>query len=124
MPFIINNGNYQELLSGYKSIPLAVMKYDEQKISGMAYINQTVNLNQGSKLLLYTDGLIEAVSLSDSLADKKASDFESAGLNSAIAELINVNCVEFVYSLFEKLVDFRGSNTFDDDICMICLDVI
>ena len=37
--------------------------------------------------------------------------------------LANQPCDEFIQGLYRELVRFRGNDTFDDDVCIICIDV-
>ena len=39
-------------------------------------------------------------------------------------EYYNLSCGKFVTALYNDLVTFNGSDNFEDDICMICVDII
>ncbi|NPV00902.1 MAG: SpoIIE family protein phosphatase [Brevinematales bacterium] len=122
-PYLIS-GKKTELLKMEKSgIPLAVLDNDRLKIIGKSYTNQKVELAAGSKLLLYTDGLVETVNETDKGINPFTPDFETEIIRDAIDDLRGLECGAFVERMSERLRDFRGTEEFDDDVCMICVDV-
>lgn len=105
-------------LSGAKSIPLAFMENTGLIESELVYLNSTEMLPRDSKILFYTDGLIEA--RNPGLEER---DF-GIRFHERIMRLQNSSCKEFTESLYGELVEFRESESFNDDICIICLDII
>jgi sigma-B regulation protein RsbU (phosphoserine phosphatase) len=122
-PFVIKNNQYEFLSFQNRGIPLAVLNNEYLRSTQKLYTNQSIKLEKNNKLFLYTDGLLETVNLSEKMLNERAIDFEEACLAGVFKALYPVNCLEFVYQMYERLVTFRGSNSFDDDVCMICLDV-
>ncbi len=104
-------------LKGAQSMPLAILSGDDMVVQGMQYRNSKTVLPAGSKLILYTDGLVEAKG-----GEYKRISFRK-GLEVRLTKYQRLNCRGFVDSLFSDLVEFRGGETFDDDICIICVDV-
>lgn len=117
-PFIIDSSGVSEIKGG-KSIPLAVLN-NESLIGGKkAYSNSEITLTENTKLLLYTDGLVETRSIkNDSIF------FEDSGMYELFIEYHKFPGRKFVKSIYRDLVKFNGSDNFEDDICMICVDIV
>lgn len=101
-----------------KSLPLATMSNLELIASGGVYTNSRAVLPVNSKILLYTDGLVEARKSNDN-----ETDFNHI-FKKRLVELEKTDCREFIKTLYGELVGFRGGESFDDDICIICVDII
>jgi len=115
-PYVIDNMNITELNEA-RSFPLGVMTNDDLYKMNKNYINHKQSLPSGSKLLLYTDGLTEASS-----ALEKYIFFDSV-IFDILPRLASLSCEDFIASLYSELVTFSGSEDFDDDVCIICIDV-
>jgi serine phosphatase RsbU (regulator of sigma subunit) len=96
------------------------------------YRNNSINLEACRKVFLFTDGLTEATSIgrpaekNEGDADDinpKHIDFESRQIIKAMEEHRNLPSGAFLDNMVKNLVEFRGSDKFEDDICMICVDV-
>jgi PAS domain S-box-containing protein len=124
-PFIIKKSGYEMLESKNTGIPLGVHENKVMNELQIGYSNEHIVLNKGEKLLLYTDGFTETVNINEKRENPNGNlaDFESAYLEKAISKYKVLPSSRFVLRLVEKLVDFRGSSEFDDDVCLICLDV-
>ncbi len=117
-PFIIDSSGVHEL-KGSKSKPLAILNNDQLIEKNQSYSNSEVFLEKDSKLLLYTDGLIETTSKKDPNLL-----FENAGLYNILADSQKLLCRDFITNIYNKLIKFNGSENFEDDICMICIDIV
>lgn len=95
------------------------MRNNEIDNLGKGYNNFKVKLEIGSKLILYTDGLTEAVNPKIPLIE-----FGNSEMFQSIINYQKLSPKEFIYNLFIKLIEFRNSSEFDDDICIICLDIV
>ena len=99
--------------------PLGVTTDDEIRHDGSTaqYINHVQDLPAPSKIVFYTDGLTEArnKNLNPRMFIKL--------INDTLLKLAHLPCDEFIAELYGELVRFRGNETFDDDVCIICLDV-
>ena len=84
----------------------------------ITFENQTKKLSSGSKLLFYTDGLTET------RPTDGESFFEYTMMLDAFNKSKSLSCGQFVNELYKELVAFRQSETFDDDISLVCLDVV
>lgn len=110
-PLLICNGGITEL-DGRKGAPLAIFSTEELASLGKGYTSNRETLPAGSRMLLYTDGLIEA---------SGCAGMESAMLNDAILELKDFPGAVFLDRLIESILRRRGGG-FEDDVCAICLD--
>lgn len=116
-PYIVSPGGISEL-KGLSSLPIGIMDNETMVSEEKAYVTNEVRLQAGSKLLMYTDGLSEA-----SPVMGHQIMFEENGLAEALRELSPLPCGSFVEELFKRLVQYRGSDSFEDDVCIICLEV-
>ena len=74
--------------------------------------------NELGELLFYTDGLTETININDTSVD-----FETAELKRVIDFYVELPSEKFIDKLVEELISFRGSSNFDDDVCIICMDL-
>ena len=117
-PYYIKNGVITQLSSENSGLPLAVLGKKDLKDINKGYSNQMIQLESSSKLIIYTDGLTESVS-----KNEPNIDFETAALCQSIVDIQNLPAESFVGELYLRLVDFHGSDSFNDDICIICVDI-
>ena len=107
-----------ELKAKQNQVPLAFVDNDELAKRASAYRNYRVALPRGSKLVLYTDGLVEVRQKGgQGLCFKDV-------INDKMLRLRDRHPREFVAGLFQELVSFREGEDFDDDICLICMDIL
>jgi len=106
-------------LEGRAGMALALLDNSTMHEKGHGYENSRVILPAGTKLLLYTDGLTETRPVYD---DELF--FEYASLDDTLKKYSGLPCNAFVKSIFRTLVEFRGDDRFEDDVCMICIDVV
>jgi len=100
-----------------KSIPLAVMGNFDLIDSGIGYTNSKAILPSNSKLVIYTDGLVEARNL-----DTSPIEYGDV-INNYFREYYSLKCKEFVNTLYGNLEEFHGGSKFSDDICIVCMDI-
>ncbi len=117
-PFVIHKNNLRELYYDKKSMPLAILNNLEMKSVNKEYMNHTVKLKRDSRLLLYTDGLTEAISKDD--INKDFYEELKLFLKNANKQQSN----DIMQDLYWNLVGFHGSEDFQDDICVILIDVL
>lgn len=91
----------------------------------ICYEDNVVVLEQGSKLLLYTDGLTETINIKalDEVSHDKIEYFEDKQLLKILSKSKKLPASDFVDTLVNRLIKFRGKDSFDDDVCIICIDV-
>ncbi len=77
----------------------------------------TVKLNKGDKILLFTDGLTEAVNDSGIM-------FEETMFNNIIPAISSEPVELFVSRLYSELIDFKKKRTLEDDMCIIGVEIL
>jgi serine phosphatase RsbU (regulator of sigma subunit) len=115
-PYMIHNSKIT-VLDKARSLPLGIYTSDELKGFDKAYINQCEKLPPESKLLLYTDGLTEA------RAEGRDEYYFESIMGKILPGMTRLSCRDFITDLYKELVNFRGSENFEDDVCIICVDI-
>ncbi len=118
MPYIIRDNKIEQISSYRRGLPLAILSNELMLKMQKGYQNQTISLKPGSKLILYTDGLTEAVNQKN-----MDEDFESASLQETFLKFQKTPANIFVAETYLKLVEFHGSDDFQDDVCIICVNI-
>ena len=118
-PYLIDNKKFEFLDISNRGMPLGINQ-DENEIQSdkIKYTNKKIILRTDSKLFFYTDGLTEAVNIHEKSANPGLNDFESTKLTEILTQNSDKTAQEFVHEILNKLVLFRGTKEFDDDICM------
>jgi serine phosphatase RsbU (regulator of sigma subunit) len=106
-PYLIRNNEVITLKS--KGALLGLMRY-------VNIVEEELQLQSGDKLLFYTDGLIEAMNSSNE-------EFEKVLTSRLLPELSHLSVREYVTAIYNSLVEFHGSEVFEDDICIVAVDV-
>ncbi len=121
-----SKGNVREI-DQYGNIALAIFDNDELKARNKLYKNKYHEMDERSKLVFYTDGMTEAVNIVRKMDEKyritHIPSFEESLLYEVLSQYRHVPPEEYVEKIVEKLTEFRGSEDFDDDVCIICLDI-
>ncbi len=121
-PYIITSENIEYLNIKSQSPPLAIMENMELKGLKRGFINETAVLEKGSKIILYTDGLTEAIGVNAKNYNEEE-NFENKILRSSFRKHFNKTADLFIKEIYQNLVELRGSEDFDDDVCIICMDI-
>lgn len=126
LPLLIHKGGISIFDRSGKGIPLSIMKNRELRTLDKGYMDNDVTLPAGGKLFLYTDGLVEAIPAGGrgSGEDFWEYSYERCRLDEMLRSLEGVSCGDAITRIYEDLVRFRGNAEFDDDVCMICIDVV
>ncbi|HCL57377.1 MAG TPA: hypothetical protein DHW82_10275 [Spirochaetia bacterium] len=117
LPFLIGKDSVCFFSGENKSLPLAVLSNLELKDLNKSYKNHTMEILDNSRVIFYTDGLVETVNI-----HKPDTDFGSLSLIQLIEEYRECSPQKFLIRIFEKLIEFRGSEELEDDVCIICMD--
>jgi len=117
-PYVCLDNRVAELPSPQKHFPIAFLDNDEIARRNLSYRNYHIVLPVGAKLVLYTDGLVEA-----SRRDQPSVRFKET-IKEKMLALKALSPGEFVEALMKELVLFRQGEDFDDDICLICMDIV
>lgn len=115
-PYRITAERIVPLDSKYRSFPLAVLSAKELAAGNRDYYDAGTVLMPGEKLLLFTDGLEEAVAPS-----APESQYGDSALLRVLQECVSLSPEKTVQSLTADLLQFRGSDRFEDDVCIVCL---
>lgn len=115
-PFLIRNDKIT-VMDKAKGMPLGIRTTEELEELNKTYVNQIETLPADSRLLLYTDGLTEARS-----RNREGIYFEDV-MDEIVKGLSGLTSSDFVGTLYRELVDFHGSENFDDDVCIICVSI-
>jgi serine phosphatase RsbU (regulator of sigma subunit)/HAMP domain-containing protein len=116
-PFLMRGERVESLTTEGSGMPLSVVDNMELYRLKKNYVENSIRLEEGDRLLLYTDGLVETVHVYD-----RSADFETRELPDVLRAIASLAPGEFIESLLEKLRRFRGSDDFEDDICLICME--
>lgn len=116
-PYLITKEGIK-FLEGNNRLPLAVVDNETLIRLGKTYQNSVRNLEDCNKILMYTDGLIET----RSKYNNKEFFYES--IENILLDISKLPCEDFVNQLYGNLVNFQGQETFEDDICVVCIDLL
>ncbi len=116
-PFIHSSGNVKSI-DGKRSIPLAIFNNESLNTGNKIRSNNHIKFEYKDKILFYTDGLTEAGSFHDN-----NKYFEDELIGELIQRYSSNPPKEFIRNIYDELVKFHGTDEFEDDICMICMDV-
>jgi serine phosphatase RsbU (regulator of sigma subunit) len=121
-PYIITSESIEYLSIKSQSPPLAIMDNMKLKDLKRGFINEKVVLKKGSKIILYTDGLTEAININERRYVEEK-NFQNGILKVSFRKHFNKPAEEFIKGVYQDLVELRGSDYFDDDVCIICMDI-
>lgn len=125
-PLLITKKGTSPLPSAGKALPLAVLDNTSLKELRRDFLDQKIVLENGSKILLYTDGLTETVNIKEKMKHigPELLDFESSELFRVIERYKDLPSGAFIEKITERLHKFRGIDEYEDDVCLICVDII
>ena len=78
---------------------------------------RSVQLEHGDKLLLFTDGLLEA-------SDSKRAFFEESAFDRALIAHSGKHADEFTSALFREMIEHKCSRELEDDVCVVCMELV
>lgn len=79
------------------------------------YDEQSFQLNKGDRLFLYSDGISECF-------DNKGIMFNEKKLIEFIEENRSLTITDLIIKLKELLHNWRGSEQFEDDVTLLCIE--
>ncbi len=115
-PYIITDKEITQLPKGGNTA-LAIYTNSFLAEKNKSYLNFDVILPSDSKLFLFTDGFTEACPVNSGIM------FEDESMLDVFIKNKKHSSQLFVDNLFKSLIAFRGDDTFEDDVCLICLDI-
>ncbi|HOJ49633.1 MAG TPA: fused response regulator/phosphatase [Spirochaetota bacterium] len=111
-PFIIKD-DVDIVNINKKGLPLGIYSNITLSTLGKEYVNTSIKID--SKVLLYTDGLIETIS-------ETGEYFESI-MPEVLKKAKDLTTKDMISHIYNSLINFRKNDEFDDDICMIVVDL-
>lgn len=84
---------------------------------GIKYKEQTINIEKGDSILLYTDGVNESINTNEE-------EYGNERLLEVISSNTNRSCREIIESVNSSIIEFRGKAEQFDDITMLILTYI
>ncbi|MFN4216183.1 MAG: PP2C family protein-serine/threonine phosphatase [Brevinematales bacterium] len=112
---VFSSGAISPLPCFKRGVPLGVLSHHELLLMDKGYSNHTYRFEEG-KLLLFTDGLIEAVS------QRLHVPFEEILWGLPWKELSSLSATEIVVSIVENFKTHVQLENVIDDICLLCIE--
>ncbi len=79
--------------------------------------NHTYDILSGDKIIIYTDGLSEAENI-------EGISFEESFFKNVLKDNSSMKINEYINALYSSLIKFRGSEKFDDDVCILGIEFL
>jgi len=115
-PYIISETTISKI-TGATSLPVGMFDNAEIASKKKQYANGKIELPENGKLIIFTDGLSNAKNRSGSELFSERCDLPSLFLR-----FKNKPSALFIGDVYKSLLDFHGSDMFEDDICIVCID--
>ncbi len=117
-PVIIHkDGTLYELPKTGKPFPIGIMKKRELLKKGRNFAVSTIKLKKGSKVVLYTDGIIELYNTGTK------TNMDSTTLFEILQKYHKLSGKELIAKIEEYLSSHYTSQYINDDICIIVIEV-
>ncbi|PKL35823.1 MAG: hypothetical protein CVV44_20095 [Spirochaetae bacterium HGW-Spirochaetae-1] len=81
----------------------------------LSFEEKTIDLKDGDKLLFFTDGLTEA--------ENEDGIFFEDKLKEILPVIVGLPISDFIRNIYEEVILFRGDMHFNDDICIIGMEI-
>lgn len=117
-PPIILKKDSVEYIKKTPTFPMAVMGTQRLAQNNKNYFNTEISLPGKSKLLLFTDGLLNVKSGED-----KNSMFQYEEMENILKLNFNEKPKHFVKNIYSALTLYHGNEDFGDDVCLVCVDI-
>ncbi len=105
-PWLLRDGEIIELKSEGRLLGV---------LNDISFEEKEIQLKKGDKILFYTDGLIEAV-------NEQGIEFEER-LIKLLREKFNNHIDSLVETVYKELQIFHGSDRFEDDVCILGMEI-
>ena len=115
-PYVCLPDKIKQLKLKEHRLPIGTFPNEILESKDILYRNYNVVIPEKSKVVFYTDGLIEAKK------NVQSQDCFEDVITDVLNTIKSENPETFVTRLYQKLIDFKGNENFEDDICIICLD--
>jgi len=118
LPFLVEEDLISCFSEKNKGLPLAIFSNADLKSFNKNYRNEKIAIPQKSRMIFYTDGLVETVNIQK----PEEEDFGIQCLPNLLKTSFNNTPADCLSLIYEKLLNFRGQTELEDDVCVICLD--
>ncbi len=123
-PLVIDGDRIYSPYHQEKSPCLGVFEPEDVADRGLSFTEQILDLPSQSRILMYTDGLIETVRYqAQSRTEQTREEFGEFHLMACLYEYQDSPDKPFISFLVERLNTYRQFYEFDDDICIISLQL-
>lgn len=106
-PILIRNGEYIEIKEGGGTI-LGMFE-------NINFESHTISLQEGDKLIFYTDGLTEAM-------DHPQTPFKE-NLHNIVMKHSHKSIKTCINNIYEDVIDLKESKEFEDDVCILGMEI-
>ncbi|MBP7734447.1 MAG: PP2C family protein-serine/threonine phosphatase [Spirochaetes bacterium] len=117
LPYLLS-ANGVGMLEGGRSMPLAIADNTFLRAGASEYRNASLDMQRGDRVIFYTDGLTE-----ERGSDDSPDVFEEPMVTRLLPGVRGFSCGAIVDRIYEGLKEWRGSDRFRDDVCIICMEV-
>jgi sigma-B regulation protein RsbU (phosphoserine phosphatase) len=108
------------LRAGTSAIEQLALKNPEPAaglVENFPYTQYQCEFRPGDKLLGYTDGLFEAINSAGAM-------FGEEKLRALIQQGATLSCAELIERIVKEVVAFTGRSDFDDDVCLLAVELV
>lgn len=116
-PLLLTHLQVEPLEPEFKSPPLGLIHSNDLELMGKNYRNNVFPLPASGKLVLYTDGVTECPH-----SENETRIFEDEGWLPSLLKYEHLNPAHLVLNVYQELAEFHGGDSFEDDICLLCLE--
>ncbi|TCO69694.1 PP2C family protein-serine/threonine phosphatase [Marinisporobacter balticus] len=106
-PILIRNGEYIEIKEGGSTI-LGMFE-------NINFKSHTLSLQQGDKLIFYTDGLTEAIDHPQTLFKED--------LHNIVIKHAHKSIQSLICHVYDDIINFKESKKFEDDVCILGMEI-
>lgn len=124
-PYVIRPDQVYCTWHPIRGLPLGILSREELIFMNKGYSEFSIQLEAGDHLLLTTDGVEEAVNQEahSQSPGQRLEEFGDRMMTEALHAHFRQHKKTLIQSLVSSMQKFRGSEQFDDDICMIDLEI-
>ncbi len=116
-PYVFTMDRVRELKLQHKRKPLGVLSSSALAEKGASYKNEIISLAGCSRILFFTDGLIEACS------EQKGLKFYEDLLHDYLMENRSETSEKLIAGIFSDMMNFMEDSFLSDDICLVSVDL-
>ncbi len=123
-PIVIHGKNIFTPFNGQKGPCLGVFSDNDLENMSLRFQRNTLKLSTGDRLLLFTDGLVETIPYHRRAAEHgKGEEFGEKELMLSIQDFLESEQKHLIPFLVDRLRKYRQAYDFEDDICIISIDI-